>query len=199
MHHELTELLRSLTADPAATTSLLDAASELFAQREDSRLEQWGLPAAAHALPGRPRAMAEVLAGARELLGEGFDAGWFVQEVVPPLATAMPDDTEFAVHWRGLLGFAQRVNRGGVHVGSPLATGLAALLERADAAAMPRWLAVLEVPSAPLSPPSGVGLPRSVLGGAQAPPARGFESPSLLDDEIGALGWGVSRRWFGAG
>ena len=31
---------------------------------------------------------------------------------------------------------------------------------------------------------------RSVLGGAKAPPPRGFGSPSLQDDEIGALGRG---------
>ena len=148
LHFVVGPLLPVVGADSRAFESALDALGKMFVVREDSRLEQHGVRAAAEALAGRPAAFAAVAAGAEALLREGFDAGWFVQIVVPALARATPDDAAFAAQWQVLTSFAQQVNRGDVHVGYPLSVGIASLLERADAAVqpspLPNWLAVLQ-------------------------------------------------------
>ncbi|MCU0862789.1 MAG: hypothetical protein MUC36_03265 [Planctomycetes bacterium] len=148
LHFVVGPLLPVVGVDLPAFERALAALGNLFVVREDSRLEQHGVRAAAEALAGRPAAFAIVVAGAEALLREGFDAGWFVQVLGPALAKAAPDDGAFAAQWQALLSFAQQVNRGDVHVGYPLSVGIAALLERADASAQPspllNWLAVLQ-------------------------------------------------------
>jgi hypothetical protein len=130
-------------ADVAAFSDLLDRTGALLVRSTDSRLEQHALRTAAAALADRPHAMAGVLDAALELARLGIDAGWYVQLVVPALAIAAPADGAFTVAWQRLAELARDVHAGGMHVGYPLATGIAALIARGDLEALPRWLDVL--------------------------------------------------------
>jgi hypothetical protein len=135
-------LLPVAGSDAAIWRNLLQAAAAMLSVREDGRLQQNAVRFTAEALPSLPASVLAVFAGARELLQHGYDAGWFVQLVVPP-AAATATTVPFVERWQSLVGFAFAVNRAGVHVGYPLATGLAALLARPDVDPLPEWLAVL--------------------------------------------------------
>ncbi|HEY1547827.1 MAG TPA: hypothetical protein VGG28_08405, partial [Kofleriaceae bacterium] len=117
---------------------MLDHAASILVRSADSRLEQHAIRTGAAALDQRPAAMLAVLEGTRALAA--IEPGWFIQLVVPALAAVTTDDL---VAWPKLVQFALDVHAGGMHVGYPLATGIAALIARGDLDALPRWLDVL--------------------------------------------------------
>jgi hypothetical protein len=133
------EPLRAAIGDGLAP--LLDAIAQTMEAGAESRFEQYAVPSAARALAHRPRALQAIFDGALGLQRAGVDPGWYVQIVVGPLAIAAPTDEVLATAWRALVGFAIEI--AGTFAGYPMGTGLAALLERGELAALPDRLVLL--------------------------------------------------------
>jgi hypothetical protein len=142
-HFVVPPLLAVAGGDAVVFGQLLEAAATALASTgAGGRLEQHGLRGAAHALLARPRPMLAVLEGATTLGRAGLEPGWFLQLVVPALATL--DDEAFLPPWALLVEFAAFLRTRDLDAGYPIATGLAALAERRDARADVRsWLEVL--------------------------------------------------------
>ena len=128
-------------AGDAAIGPMLDAIATAMERGADSRFEQYAVPIAGTALTGRPHAMQAILDGAVELATAGIDPGWYVQLVAGPLAQVATDDDAFITAWRSLVAFAREVGDG--FAGYPFGTGIAALLERGELAALPDRVVLL--------------------------------------------------------
>lgn len=173
-------LLEAAGADLSELPRLLALAGDALAEQAESRLEQTALRVAGHALADRPRCLALVLAGCPTLERGGIDAGWLVQLVVPPLARAAPDHDAFGIAWTKLLDFAVSVQAAGVDVGFPVATALAALIERNQPSHLDAWLTCL----APLARTAG----RSAYGLFEHGVARLAQGSLSADAVTEALG-----------
>jgi len=164
----LLPLARCAGDDPTAFARLLQRCATLLEKLKDdtTRTEQYGLAAAAGALPNRPADFETTLSLALELAEQGHDPGWFLQLVVPPLAAAEPKGFTAALARQATL--LRALSSRSIFIGFQAATGLAAIAQAAPGEESLPWLELL----ARFPNPSGVlehGVTRLLQG--ELPPS----------------------------
>lgn len=142
--HVIPPMLK-IAGDPDTFRELILGVADVMTICDDHRFEQQAVPVCAlnDALFERPNAMRQIIAGARRLAELKIEPGWFVQKIVRPLAAAAPNDADFITAWDSLVEIGCGMARDGQYPGYPIASGLSALVERNDLAALAQWCPVL--------------------------------------------------------
>lgn len=134
-HFVVPPLVKAAGDDARLFAQLLNAVTQtlqVLHQHPDAatRFEQYAVRLAAQHL--RPARLRVVFEAAHRLARAGIDPGWFLQVLAEPTST-IADEAAFERCWQQLEHTALALAKAGLHVGAPIATGMAAMVSNSQA------------------------------------------------------------------